>query len=78
MFEPILSISYNTTHVEVVWRQTGHLMLLYLVDAGRHLLYKQPFLLSLADKAGEEGETVVVGTWGAGRGLWGNIRRGRG
>lgn len=42
---------------------------LHLVDAGRHLLHKQAFLLSLAHQAGEEGETVVVGPGGAGRRL---------
>lgn len=57
---------------------TGSLMPLYLIDAGRHLLYKQALLLSLADQAGEEGESVVVGPGRARRGLWGNIRRGRG
>lgn len=53
-------------------------MPLYLIDAGGHLLYKQALLLSLADQAGEEGEAVVVGSRGARRGLWRNIRRGRG
>lgn len=53
-------------------------MLLYLIDAGRHLLYKQALLLSFADQAGEEGEAVVVGPGWARRGLRRNIRRGRG
>lgn len=53
-------------------------MPLYLIDAGRHLLYKQALLLSLADQAGEEGEAVIVGPGGARRGLWRNIRRGWG
>lgn len=47
---------------------------LYLIDACRHLLYKKPLLLSLTDQAGEQGETVVVGPGGTGRGLWGYIR----
>lgn len=42
----------------------------YLIDAGRHLLHKQALLLSLAHQAGEEGEAVVVGPGGSGRGLW--------
>ena len=64
--------------VKVMWRQAGSLMLLYLIDTGGHFLHKKALLLSLADKAGEEGETVVVGPWGARRGLWGHIRRGWG
>lgn len=50
-------------------------ILLYLIDADGHFLYKQALLLSLADQTGEESETVIVGSWGAWRGLWGNIRR---
>lgn len=53
-------------------------MSLYLIDAGRHLLYEQALLLSLTHQAGEEGEAVVVGPGGARRGLWRNIGRGRG
>lgn len=53
-------------------------MSLYLIYAGRHLLYKKALLLSLADQAGEEGEAIVVGPGGARRGLRRNIRRGRG
>lgn len=49
---------------------------LYLIDADRHLLHKEALLLSLTDQAGEEAKTVIIGPGGAGRGLWGNIRRG--
>lgn len=48
----------------------------YLIDTRRHLFHKQALLLSFADEPGEEGETVIVGPWGARRRLWGNIRRG--
>lgn len=48
---------------------------LYLIDACGHLLDEKALLLSLTHQAGEEGETVVVGPGGTGRGLWGYIRR---
>lgn len=66
----LISVSY------IFKSHASSLISRYLIDTGRHLLYKQAFLLSFADKAGEEGEAVIVGPWGARRGLWRNIRRG--
>lgn len=78
IFTPILNTSADSSSLNKCSRgveaefhryslqvDTESLTPFYLIDAGRHLLYKQALFLSFADKAGEEGEAVVVGPGGA-------------